>query len=76
MTHHITNWMGDEGFLVNLNAKIRRHNPVGDFLLIHGEVADKYKRDGQYLVEIKQHAENQDGELSIEGMATVALPDK
>jgi hypothetical protein len=76
MTHHITNWMGDNGFLVNLKAKIRRHNPVGDFLLIHGEVIDKYQRGDQYLVEIRQHAENQDGELSIEGTATIALPNE
>ncbi len=47
---------------------------VGDFLLIHGEVIGKQKRGDQYLVEIRQHATNQDGELSIEGTAIVALP--
>ncbi|HJL60459.1 MAG TPA: MaoC family dehydratase N-terminal domain-containing protein [Pseudomonadales bacterium] len=76
MTHHITNWMGDSGFLVNSKAKIRRHNPVGDFLLIRGEVIDKRETSDQYLVEISQRAENQDGELSIEGTAIVALPCK
>ncbi len=76
MTHHITNWMSDEGFLVNSSAKIRRHNPVGDFLLIHGEVTGKREENDKKLVEIKQHAENQDGELSIEGTALVTLPTK
>ncbi len=74
LTHHITNWMGDSGFLVNLTARIRRHNPVGDFLLIHGEVVGKQQQGEQNLVEIRQRAENQDGELSIEGTAIVSLP--
>ncbi len=76
LTHHITNWMGDAGFLMNSKARIRRHNPVGDFLLIHGEVVDKRQSGDQSLVEIKQYAQNQDGELSIEGTAVVALPNK
>jgi acyl dehydratase len=74
LTHHVTNWMGDSGFLVNSKARIRRHNPVGDLLFIHGEVTGKRQEGDQLLVEIKQRAENQDGELSIEGTATVALP--
>ncbi len=37
MSHHLTNWMGDGGFLRKLEVKIRRHNPVGDTL---------YKRRG------------------------------
>lgn len=74
LTHHITNWMGDSGTLVHSKARIRRHNPVGDLLFIHGEVIDKRQNGDQLLVEIKQRAQNQDGELSIEGTATVALP--
>ncbi len=74
LTHHITNWMGDDGFLVNSKAKIRRHNPIGDLLLIHSEVVGKERKGEQSLVEIKQYAENQDGELSIEGTALVSLP--
>lgn len=44
--------------------------------VINGEVIGKKQSGDQYLVEIRQHAENQDGELSIEGTATVALPTK
>ena len=38
LTHHMTNWMGDDGFLRNANCKIRRHNPDGDMLFIKGKV--------------------------------------
>ena len=38
MTHHLTNWAGDSGFLRHIEVKIRRHNPVGDTLYIDGEV--------------------------------------
>ena len=34
MTHHLTNWMGDAGFLRHSYSRIRRHNPEGDSLLI------------------------------------------
>jgi len=38
MSHHMTNWMGDAGFLRRLSVEIRRHNPVGDTLYSDGEV--------------------------------------
>ena len=36
LTHHLTNWMGDDGFLRRAHCKIRRHNPEGDTLRIEG----------------------------------------
>ena len=30
LTHHLTNWMGDDGILRRASCKIRRHNPEGD----------------------------------------------
>lgn len=74
MTHHLTNWMGDDGFLVNTRAQIRRHNPIGDVIYINGAVTGKRQEAGVNLVDIEQSAENQDGELSIFGTATVRLP--
>ncbi len=74
LTHHMTNWMGDDGFLRNATSKIRRHNPAGDMLFIKGKVKRKYIEDGRYLVEIEQEAHNQDDELSILGSGVVELP--
>ncbi|HAK62173.1 MAG TPA: acyl dehydratase [Alphaproteobacteria bacterium] len=76
LTHHLTNWMGDTGFLRQATAQIRRHNPVGDVLYIHGEVTGKRVVDGVHIAEVAQRAVNQDGELSIHGTAQISLPSK
>ena len=76
LTHHLTNWMGDDGFLRKTSCKIRRHNPEGDMLTFTGKVARKYVEDGRHLVDIDQQANNQDGELSVIGGGTVELPSK
>ena len=74
MTHHMTNWMGDDGFLRESKSQIRRHNPEGDTLFINGEVMGKREEDGKGLIDIKHQALNQDGELSIHGTGVVELP--
>ncbi|HSQ82290.1 MAG TPA: MaoC family dehydratase N-terminal domain-containing protein [Casimicrobiaceae bacterium] len=74
LTHHLTNWMGDAGFLRRAQCKIRRHNPEGDCLLIDGKVTRKFADGGRHLVEIEQEGRNQDGELSVLGSGVVELP--
>lgn len=74
LTHHLTNWMGDAGFLRKSTCKIRRHNPEGDMLFFKGKVVRKYVEDGRHLVEIQQEARNQDDELSVLGTGVVELP--
>ena len=74
LTHHLTNWMGDDGFLQKAKCQVRRHNPEGDVILINGTVSRKFVEGGKHLVEIAQRAENQDGELSAMGSAVVELP--
>lgn len=76
LTHHLTNWMGDDGFLRKASCKIRRHNPEGDMLFIDGKVTRKFQQDGRCLVEIEQSAHNQDGELSVLGSGVVELPSR
>jgi hypothetical protein len=76
LTHHFTNWMGDDGVLRNAACKIRRHNPAGDILWIKGKVKRKYIDNGHHLVEIEQEAKNQDDELSILGTGIVELPSR
>lgn len=76
MTHHLTNWIGDDGFLHKLSAEIRRHNPVGDTLYINGEVTRVFQEHGAHYVEITQTATNQDGELSVRAKGIVRLPSR
>ncbi|MDQ3215779.1 MAG: MaoC family dehydratase N-terminal domain-containing protein [Pseudomonadota bacterium] len=74
LTHQLTNWMGDAGFLRRATCKVRRHNPQGDMLFINGKVKRKYVEDGRHLVEIEQEAHNQDKEQSAVGTGVVELP--
>jgi acyl dehydratase len=72
LTHHLTDWMGDDGFLVSHDAKIRRHNPTGDTITITAKVTAVDVSTG--LVTIEQTATQQDGELSALGTGVVRLP--
>lgn len=74
LTHHLTNWMSDDGFLRQSKAQIRRHNPVGDVIYINGVVTGKRQQNGENIIDIEQRAENQNGELSIFGAAQIRLP--
>ena len=76
LTHHLTNWMGDDGFLRSSKCQIRRHNPDGDALFIDGSVTRKYVEGGEHLVEITQKAVTHRGELSATGTAVVVLPSR
>ena len=74
LTHHITNWMGDAGFLRQSKCQIRRHNPDGDVLFIDATVIRKFETEGRHLVEIAQRAETHRGAASALGSAIVELP--
>ena len=74
LTHQLTNWMGDDGFLRHAECKVRRHNPEGDLLFINGHVKRKFVADGRHLVEIAQEGRNQDNEQSVIGSGIVELP--
>lgn len=76
LTHHLTNWMGDDGFLRKASCKIRRHNPEGDTLFFSAKVARKWIEDGKHLVEITQEAHTQSNELSVLGSGIVELPSR
>jgi acyl dehydratase len=77
LTHHLTNWMGDDGFLVRHTGQIRHHNVVGDWIKISGTVIGTDRADdGSGLVTIEQRAENQHGDLSAVGRALVRLPSR
>ena len=72
--HLVTNWMGDDGFLARLNVQVRRHNLVGDVTWCRGVVTAKTEEDGRALVHLDLSADNQRGEVTAKGTATVALP--
>ncbi|MBR0680920.1 acyl dehydratase [Roseomonas eburnea] len=72
----VTNWMGDAAFLKRVRSEMRRFNTMGDSTWCKGKVTRKYVKDGHALVDIEIWGENQRGELTTPGMATVALPSR
>ena len=53
LSHFVTDWMGDEGWLVRQSSEIRKFNYVGDTHIITGEVVGKRVEDGRCLVEVE-----------------------
>jgi acyl dehydratase len=75
LTQHLTNWMGDAGFLARHRTQIRHHNVVGDNLRISGTVTAKgVDEQGRPAVTIEQRAQNQHGHTSAIGTGVVVLP--
>jgi acyl dehydratase len=72
--HLMTNWMGDDGWLQTLNVQVRRFNIVGDLTRCTGVVTGKRIEAGTHLVECDIWAENQRGERTATGRASVVLP--
>ena len=76
MSHMLTNWIGDDGFLRKMKCAVRRHNPVGDILFFDGRVTRKFEENGRKLVEISVQALTDTGEESLNGSAVAELPTK
>lgn len=70
----MTDWIGDEGCLSRLSVKIQRPIYAGDTTTWKAKVTDKYEKDGQHFVDCQIVGENQRGQISTEGSATVILP--
>jgi hypothetical protein len=76
LTHQMTNWIGDDGFLHKSACQIRRHNPDGDVIFIDGTVTKKFEENGKKYVEVEQKATTHRGELSAFGTSVAQLPSK
>ncbi|MGD9932340.1 MAG: MaoC/PaaZ C-terminal domain-containing protein [Dehalococcoidia bacterium] len=62
-----TDWAGPEAFLRKLRFAMKGPNCLGDTMVSRGWVTKKYEQDGQKLLELEIHLDNQ-----IEKDATVA----
>lgn len=76
VSHLITNWIGDDGFLHKMRCEVRRHNPVGDMLFLDATVTGKHEKDGRKYVDFTIRGVNQDDELSVQGSAVAELPSR
>jgi acyl dehydratase len=76
LTHYVTDWMGDEGWLLRQHDEMRKFNYIGDTQFIAGEVVGKRTENGNAVVDLEFQATNQRGEVTAPATATVALPSR
>jgi acyl dehydratase len=77
LMHIVTDWMGDDGFVISVDSQDRRFNFFGDSTWVKGEVTRKFRGDdGGGLVELDIRAENQDGDIHTQAKVIVQLVSK
>jgi hypothetical protein len=76
MSRSIHNWMGDGGFLKELDCKFRYIPIIGDAYYIYATVTNKYEEGNEHIVDLKIHCENQDGLVLVPGTAKIRLPSR
>ena len=74
--HYVTDWAGDDAFVVRQHDSMRKFNYQGDTQFLSGEVVGKREENGQHLVDLKMTMTNQRGVETSFGEATVALPSR
>ena len=76
LMHLVTNWMGDDGFVVEFEGQARIPVYFGDTYRCSGSVTSKFERNGNALVELVLAATNQRGQVISPGRALVKLPSR
>jgi hypothetical protein len=76
LSHFMTDWMGDDGWLVGQSSEIRKFNYMGDSHVLTGEVVAKRVEDGRCVVDIEMRGTNQRDVVTCPGKATIALPSR
>ena len=74
--HHVSDWMGDDGFIVRLEDSIRKFNYMGDTQFLNGVVVGKREEDGRCLVDLQIKMVNQRDTETAYATATVSLPSR
>ncbi len=74
--HLLTDWVGDDGWVVAQDDRVQRFNYVGDTHMLRGTVTATRVDGDQHLVDIDLVATNQRGVDTVTGSATVALPSR
>ncbi len=76
LIHLCTDWMGDDAWLWKLDCQFRRFNYVGDTHWMRGRVTRRYESEAGPAVDLDVWGENQRGETTTPGHATILLPSR
>lgn len=72
--HLLTDWMGDQGELVDLEFRLLKPNIINDVTWLNGEIARIDEDAGTVVIDIT--ATNQLDQVTARGRGTVKLPNK
>jgi acyl dehydratase len=76
LIHLCTDWMGDDAWLWRLDCRFRAFNYVGDTHWMRGRVTRRWLSDAGPAVDLDVWGENQRGETTTPGHATILLPSR
>ena len=74
--HYLSDWCGDEAIVLRMKSEMRKFNYLGDFQKITGEVVDKRVESGCAVIDAKVQFVSQRGDITMDAVATVALPSR
>ncbi len=76
LSHPLTNWMGDAGFLKQLTVRLKGFVRFGDTNWCRGKAVRTWREGSEAMVELEVSSQNQRGEITAEGTAVVRLPSR
>ncbi len=76
LSHFLTDWIGDEGWLETMSSQMRKFNYLGDTHTFTGEVVGKRIEGDRYLVDVELRGTSQRGEVTCPATATISLPSR
>ena len=74
LANALSDWIGGDGWIEKLAVDYRKMDVVNKTLSAKGKVTKKYRENGKSLVDLDVWVENEDGEVTTPGRATVSLP--
>lgn len=76
LTHFLTDWVGDDGWIETMSSQMRKFNYLGDTHRFTGEVVGKRVEGDRYLADLEFRGTSQRGEVTCPATATVSLPSR
>lgn len=76
LSHYLTDWIGDDGWLVKQSSQMRKFNYLGDTHTITGEVVGKRIDGDAHLVDIEFRGTSQRDEITCPATAVISLPSR
>lgn len=70
----VTDWAGPEAFLRRLRFTMRAPNCPGDTITSRAWVVKKYEQEGEHLLDVEAHLDNQLGPDTTIAFMTLQLP--